>query len=187
MNNKFLIVLFLILNIAFSQTSTPDTSQMSISERTRIIDIPYPLLFGFPIFSFGIIQNSGKNELQFGAYFYGEEKENYNEFGGWSTYRIYKNGDGKGTFYGIGLGASFNVWDYEGQSEPVTAILLLPHAYIGYRWVWDNGFTIAPFIGPSWEIGKVEASDGTIKEWSDGSKSDGGLEPALGISLAYMF
>ena len=107
MNNKPLIVLFLMLNIAFSQTSTPDTSQMSSSERTRIIDIPYPLLFGFPIFSFGIIQNSGKNELQFGAYFYGEEKEKYNEFGGWSTYRIYKNGNGKGTFYGIGLGQRF--------------------------------------------------------------------------------
>jgi hypothetical protein len=74
MNNKFLIVLFLMLNIAFSQTSTPDTSQMSISERTRIIDIPYPLLFGFPVFSFGIIQNSGKNELQFGAYFYGRKR-----------------------------------------------------------------------------------------------------------------
>jgi len=63
----------------------------------------------------------------------------------------------------------------------------IPTQYIGKRWIWDNGITFAPFIGPAWEIGKVEAKDGTIKEWEDGSGSDGGFEPNIGFSLGYMF
>ena len=98
-----------------------------------------------------------------------------------------QNGKGKGLFYGVGFGVFYTNWDYEGQSEPVNSILLLPNASIGKRWIWENGLTFAPFIGPAWEIGKVEANDGTIKTWEDGSKSDGGFEPNIGFSLGYMF
>ena len=187
MKDKPLIVLIIMLNFAFSQMSTSDTTQMNDAEKTKIIEIPWPLIFGFPVFGFGVIQNNGKNELHFGAFYYDEEDEHYNEFGGWLGYRIYKNGKGKGLFYGVGIGVFYSNWDYEGQSEPVNSILLLPNASIGKRWIWENGLTFAPFIGPAWEIGKVEANDGTIKTWEDGSKSDGGFEPNIGFSLGYMF
>tara|TARA_B100001245_G_C22670941_1_gene328380 strand:- start:100 stop:336 length:237 start_codon:yes stop_codon:yes gene_type:complete len=62
---------------------------------------------------------------------------------------------------------------------------------LGYRWSWNFGLSIAPFIGGNYGIGKVEASDGTIKTFKedDGSESEitGSLNPSIGIEIGYMF
>ena len=46
-----------MLNFAFSQMSTPDTTQMNDAEKTKIIEIPWPLIFGYPVFGFGVSRN----------------------------------------------------------------------------------------------------------------------------------
>ena len=58
--------------------------------------------------------------------------------------------------------------------------------YIGYRMSWNFGLVVSPHIGMNYIIGKLEAEDGTVAEFG-GNKLDGGLSPAVGLELGYMF
>ena len=73
----------------------------------------------------------------------------------------------------------------------MSSITFWPTVNLGYRWRWDFGLSIAPFIGGNYGIGKVEASDGTVKTFKedDGSESEitGSFGPSLGISIGWMF
>ena len=51
---------------------------------------------------------------------------------------------------------------------------------------WNFGLAISPYIGVNYVIGKLEARDGSVAKFG-GNRLDGGLSPALGLELGYMF
>ena len=48
------------------------------------------------------------------------------------------------------------------------------------------GLSVAPYAGDSYGIGEVEASDGTVKAFEDGTTLTG-FGPSFGLQLGYMF
>ena len=104
-------------------------------------------------------------------------------FGGYLGHYSSIFNDGK---YDVGLGVGNFSWDYQIASETAAKLLFFPSVYIGYRMSWNFGLVVSPHIGMNYIIGKLEAEDGTVAEFG-GNKLDGGLSPAVGLELGYMF
>ena len=104
-------------------------------------------------------------------------------FGGYLSHYSSIFNDGK---YELGLGIGYFSWDYQIASETTAKLLFFPSVYIGYRMSWNFGLVVSPYIGMNYVIGKLEAEDGTVAEFG-GNKLDGGLSPAVGLELGYMF
>ena len=104
-------------------------------------------------------------------------------FGGYLGHYSSIFNDGK---YELGLGIGYFSWDYQIASETTAKLLFFPSVYIGYRMSWNFGLVVSPHIGMNYIIGKLEAEDGTVAKFG-GNKLDGGLSPAVGLELGYMF
>ena len=104
-------------------------------------------------------------------------------FGGYLGHYSSIFNDGK---YELGLGIGYFSWDYQIASETAAKLLFFPSVYIGYRMSWNFGLVVSPYIGMNYVIGKLEAEDGTVAKFG-GNKLDGGLSPAVGLELGYMF
>ena len=169
------IPLLIFANISFAQDVPTKTKMFGVN----------PLALVLNIYSghYGQITNDGANELNF-PFFFWKPSDDLTILSAGAKYRIYKDGKGKGAFYGGTINVMSISWDYEDyfSTETITGVTFTPGGEVGYRWSWDNGFTIAPIIGGGYTIGKIEASDGTEAE--DGSD---GITWSLGIGLAYMF
>lgn len=173
-------MLLILVSISFAQ---------EVPARTKMFGInPLGLLFNIYSGHFGIITNNGANELNF-PFFYWHPIDEITIIGGGAKYRVYPKKNGKAFFYGGTLSAMTISWDYETldedwnwTTETVTGVSFTPGAEIGYRWVWDNGFTLAPTIGAGYTIGKIESSDGTEADYASS-----GISWSLGIGLAYMW
>lgn len=181
---KKIIAIILSLMIT-SALFAREPSEKTITIGTDIL----PLIGGLPFGFVGLLHNDGKNEINFGSFYFNDDDENISALGLYPAYRFYPKGKGKGIFLEGGVGAGFINWDY-GQ-EKVSSITFWPTVNLGYRWSWNFGLSIAPFIGGNYGIGKVEASDGTVKTFKedDGSESEitGSFGPSMGISIGYMF
>ena len=68
----------------------------------------------------------------------------------------------------------------------MSAIAFWPTINLGYKWSFNFGLSVSPYAGGSDGIGEVEASDGTVKTFEDGSTVTG-FSPSLGLQLGYMF
>ena len=68
----------------------------------------------------------------------------------------------------------------------MSAIAFWPTINLGYKWSFNFGLSVSPYAGGSYGIGEVEASDGTVKTFEDGSTVTG-FSPSLGLQLGYMF
>ena len=180
-----IILSLMITSTLFAQESSENTRGLTIG--TDIL----PLIFGFPNGFVGLLHNEGKNEINVAAFYFkhDDDDENISFLGLYPAYRFYPKGKGKGIFFEGGVGLGFINWDY-GQ-EKVSSITFWPTVNLGYRWSWNFGLSLAPFIGGNYGIGKVEASDGTVKTFKedDGSESEitGSLNPSIGIEIGYMF
>ena len=176
---KLLIVataLVMIANISFAQESPAKTKLFGVN--------PFGLLINIYSGHYGMIINNGANELNF-TFFYWKPLDELTILSGGAKYRIYKDGNGKGIFYGGTVNVMTISWDYEpffGPTETITGVAFTPGGEVGYRWSWDNSFTLAPSIGPGFTVGKIEASDGTEADFGSG-----GLSWSGGIGLAYMW
>jgi len=170
----FISLLFLT-NISFSQDVPTKTKMFGVN--------PLGLVLNIYSGHYGQITNDGANELNF-PFFFWKPSDDLTMLGAGAKYRIYKDGKGKGAFYGGTINVMSISWDYEDyfSTETITGVTFTPGGEVGYRWSWDNGFTIAPIIGGGYTIGKIEASDGTEAEFGSG-----GITWSLGIGLAYMF
>ena len=144
------------------------------------------LAFGGHLGHYSSIFNDGKYEVGLGVGYFNPEGDNVTATGIYPSLRIYHNGKGKGTYYESGLGGGNFSWDYQIASETVAKLLFFPSVYIGYRVSWNFGLAISPYIGVNYVIGKLEARDGTVAKFG-GNRLDGGLSPALGLELGYMF
>ena len=144
-----------------------------------------PLGLVFNIYSghYAKIIKNGANELCF-PFFYWSPDEDFTIIVGGFNYRIYKDGNGRGVFYGPNISVMSTSWDYstwEG-TETVSGLTFTPGAEVGYRWAWNNGFTLAPTISLGYTVGKIEAEDGTEADYGSS-----GLSWGLGVGLAYMW
>lgn len=167
-------------------------------EKTNIFGInPYgkiinngKLVFNMYSGYYGKIINNGKNEITI-PFFYWHPITEISILSIGAKYRIYKEDDGKGLFYGSGIKFNRINWEYNRyydltsfkyKSENITGIFFVPEIEVGYRWIWDNGFTLAPNIGIGYSIGKIKSKDGIIPEYGKQ-----GLEPSFGIGLGWMW
>jgi len=184
-----IISLFVIVNISFAQEVQTKTKMFGVN--------PFGLIINLYSGHYGQITNDGANELNFPFFFWkslspeDQPKDDITMLGAGAKYRIYKNGKGKGAFYGGTINVMSINWEYEYfdmfsgfATETITGVTFTPGGEVGYRWSWDNGFTFAPTIGGGYTIGKIEASDGTEADIGIGSA---GFAWSLGLGLAYMF
>ena len=163
-----------------------DVQQFTPKKVTIGIDL-LPLIGGFANAQFGFLHNNGKNEVSIGGFTGQNPDEDLGFVGIWPSYRLYPIGEGilKDIFLEGGFGVGFINWDY--SKEEVSAITFWPTVNLGYRLSWNFGLSVAPYVGGNYAIGKVEASDGTVKTFEDGSELTGSFGPSFGLELGYMF
>ena len=188
---KLAIIVLAIVVVGWSLTTTATTQETL--QRTQMLGVnPLGLIFNIYSGHYSRLLNNGTSEVNI-PFFYWQPLDELTILGAGVKYRLYKDGNGKGMFYGGGVRFFSVSWDYETiyfdedfnliiTAENVTGVSFTPEAEVGYRWSWENGFTLAPSIGVGFTIGKIEATDGTESEY--GSY---GLSWNLGLGLAYMF
>ena len=171
-----MILMLSIISSSIAQESTPK----KITIGTDLA----PLAFGAPNAYIGLTHN---NEIGIAAFSGQDKDENLSFIGIFPSYRLYPIGEGtlKGIFVEGGIGIGFINWDY--VKEEVSAISFWPTVNLGYKWSFDFGLSLAPYIGGNYGIGEVKASDGTIKTFEDGSELTGSLAPSFGLQIGYSF
>ena len=176
---KKIIAIILSLMIT-SALFAREPSEKTITIGTDIL----PLIGGLPFGFVGLLHNDGKNEINFGSFYFNDDDENISAIGLFPSYSFYPRGKGKGIFFEGGVGLGFINWDY--AKEEVSAITFWPTINLGYKWSFNFGLSVAPYAGGSYGIGEVEASDGTVKTFEDGTTLTG-FGPSFGLQLGYMF
>jgi hypothetical protein len=150
-------------------------------ERTKYFGInPLGLVFNIYSGEFGMQINNKANEINV-PFFFWAPTDDITIIGVGGYYRFYKDENGVGFFYGAGASVGSVSWDYttdDYNKKTEAAITITPNIEGGYRWAWDNGFTIAPTISLGYSIGGLEG---------DASYGVSGLSWGLGLGLAYMF
>ena len=169
------ILLFFCFSFLFSEETVVRKNVFGIN--------PLGLLFKIYAGEYGRIINNGANEINI-PFFYWHPINNSNEdlslMGIGARYRFYKHKNGKGPFYGPTVSVAKVSWEID--DDKVDAVAFSPGAEIGYRWAWDNGFTLAPTIGASYSFGKVETNDGVEADFASS-----GFAFSLGLGLAIMW
>jgi len=152
---------------------------------------PLGLLFKIYSGEYSRFLGTGESEVNV-PFFYWAPLDELTILGAGGKYRMYKDGNAEGIFYGGGLVFYSVSWDYTStvfsgtgfrtQTESVTGITITPQLEGGYRWRWQSGFTLAPSLTLGYVIGSVKASDGSVSEFGSAGFSWG-----LNLGLAYMF
>ena len=185
-----------ILTIAVFLISSTSLFAQNYTGKTTIVGLnPFGLLVGLYSGSIGAIINDGGNEMLFrGSYWSPPEPlDDLTLMAAGGEFCFYTAKNGKGFFYSGTFGASYINWDYKTYSydlnfdqvetkESITGTVISPGVNVGYRWAWNNGFTLAPTIGAAYSLGEIKASDGTVPDF----KFDG-FGISLGLGLGLMF
>ena len=141
-----------IVTIVLALAITSVLSAQESTNKTIMIGTDLaPWAFGAANGYFGLIHNSGKNEIGIAAFSGKDDDENLSFLGISPSYRLYPSGKGKGIFFEGGLGLGFINWDY--VKEEVSAITFWPTVNLGYRLSWNFGFSVAPYVGGNYGIG----------------------------------
>ena len=149
---------------------------------------PLGLLINIYSGYYSTIMNDGEVEINVPFFYWNEPLgvDDLSLIGLGAKYRIYKDGDNKGVFYGGGISIFSISWDYtpffSSTTESISATTFTPKAEIGYRINWDNGFTLAPDLELGFTLGSVEASDGTEADFGSA-----GLSWGIGIGAGWRF
>ena len=186
------LLLSISINLSFAQQDETIRVEYGNSKSTMFGINPLGLLLNMYSGHLGIITNNGANEINI-PFFYWSPLENLTLIGGGLGYRFYKDGNGKGRFFGATVDLMYLTWDIETwsydsnynlvtQTETVETIGITPGVHVGYRWAWNNGFTLAPTIGVAYTVGEAKDSSGNTPDFNFS-----GFGPTLGIGLAYMF
>ena len=149
---------------------------------------PLGLLFNIYSGEYGrFLDEQGSSEINVPFVFWAYSDWSYIGIG--AKYRMYKDGNGAGVYYGGGLYVTSFNWDYsywdggvrkKGSSNWMT---FSPKGELGYRWSWPSGWTIAPSIELGYKVS-------TYKDPFTGADSDygtSGFDWGLNIGLAFMF
>ncbi|HAW49366.1 TPA: hypothetical protein DCX16_00210 [bacterium] len=189
---KIVVVLAIMVFTLPALISTAMAQELS--RRTQWAGVnPLGLLFKIYAGHYGRYLKNRAADLTI-PFFYWHPVDDLVILGGGVKYHIYKDGDGRGVFYGGGATCCHVTWDYEWleyenytwkqKTERITVFTFTPQAEVGYRWLFGkhNELTIAPSISLGSTVGKVKSSTG--EEATYGSS---GFHWGLGLGLAYMF
>ena len=150
---------------------------------------PFLLIFNAYSGEYGrFLDAEGTTEINVPFYFF-----SYGDFtamGLGAKYRMYKDGNGEGVFYGGGLTVDSWTWEdwylnTSGEWEDITWMTITPMGELGYRWSWANGWTIAPSIELGFGVSTFDAGDNTLI--SDPDYGAQGLDWGINLGVAYMF
>ena len=160
-----ILAITILSNFGFSQDF--DVEIMDV--KLKIIELN-PLLAPFGIYSgsFGMVNDNGTNEIAFPFFYWNisndDTGDGFSSISLGARYRIYKNKNGKGFFYGPFVGVN-NVtitltstainenYEFVETQDEVSGLTYKVGCDIGYRWMWDAGFTLAPSIGIKYNVG----------------------------------
>lgn len=154
---------------------------------------PLGLLFKIYSGEYGRFLDNGATEINV-PFFFWQPLDELTIIGLGAQYRMYKDGNGAGIFYGGGVSFGSVTWDYETTTfnsttftfetttESVTGIVVGPEGVVGYRWLWDSGLTLAPSLTLGYAFGKVESSSGVVP-----STNPAGFQYGLGLGFGYNF
>ena len=155
---------------------------------------PFGLIFNIYSGEYGrFLDAEGTTELNVPFFFF--TFEDFTAIGLGAKYRIYKDGNGEGVFYGGGL--TVDSWTWEDVTtdidltttpwtytvEDVTWLTITPLAELGYRWSWPSGWTIAPSLELGFKVSTFDGED----DWGDLDYGAQGLHWGLNLGIAYMF
>jgi hypothetical protein len=156
---------------------------------------PFGLIFNINSGEYGrFLDAEGTTEINIP--FYATIWDDINAYGIGANYRIYKDGNGEGIFYGGGIEMDMVTWEWDwvtwnsttstwdNTSEKESWTTFTPLGELGYRWTWANGWTIAPSIEAGFTVSTYESSNDL---WGDPEYGDGGVAWGLNLGIAYMF
>ncbi len=167
--------------------SSTALAQEKLEKKNAIGVNPLGLLFKIYSGEYSRFLGTGESEVNV-PFFWWAPLDELTILGIGGKYRMYKDGNAEGIFYGGGLALYSVSWDYQTvtftgtKTESVTGVTLTPQLEGGYRWRWQSGFTLAPSLTLGYVIGSVKSSDGTVSEYGSSGFSWG-----LNLGLAYMF
>lgn len=193
MKNVFKIILAISIfsNLGFSQ-------EEPIAVKSNIVELnPLLAIIGMYSGSYGMVRDNGANEIAF-PFFYmdytsDDTGDGISSVSIGARYRIYKNSNGKGFFYGPFVGVNKITitlstttydenWVATETQEEASGMTYKAGCDIGYRWMWDSGFTLAPSIGLKYSMGSVETTSGETSE-----EVESGIGTQLGIGVGWAF
>ena len=154
-----------------------------VSKKTQWVGVnPLGLVFNMYGGHYGRYVKDGAADITV-PFFFWNPTEDCSMIGVGAKYHIYKDGDGKGVFYGGGDQVMRVNWDYT-KTEQITATTFTPQGEVGYRWIWGKNkeLTIAPSMAAGVTMGEVKSNSGVAAEYGSA-----GFSWQLGIGLAYMF
>ena len=149
---------------------------------------PFGLIFNIYSGEYGrFLDAEGTTEINIP--FYATIWDNINAYGIGAKYRIYKDGNGEGIFYGGGIELDMVTWEWDWwngttwDTQDESWTIITPLGELGYRWTWDNGWTIAPSIEAGFTVSTYDGDDA----WGDPDYGAGGIAWGLNLGIAYMF
>lgn len=150
---------------------------------------PFGLLFNIYSGEYGRFMDAeGTTEINVPFYFF--SYEDFTAIGLGAKYRIYKDKNGEGVFYGGGL--TIDSWSWKDiyywdgstwKTDDTTWLTITPLGEAGYRWSWANGWTIAPSLELGFSVSTFDGNDA----WGDLDYGAQGLHWGLNLGVAYMF
>lgn len=150
---------------------------------------PLGLIFGIYSGEYSRFMDDGATEIHV-PFFYWNPITDLTVLGLGAQYRMYLDKNGNGIFYGGGVrfgsvswkASYFDANTFQIKSETVSAIVFGPEGVAGYRWLWENGLTVAPSLTLGYNIGKVEDPTGGTP-----STNPAGFQWGIGLGLGYNF
>jgi hypothetical protein len=177
---KIMILLVIILTLSFGSILSAD----NFGKQNYAGINPFGLLIHYYSGDFGhYLDSKGSTEVNIpiGYFSYGD----YTYFSIGGKYRLYKDKNAEGIFYGAGLIYSHYGWDFNWltDNKSLSWNVFTPIVEGGYRWSWANGWTVAPSLELGYDISNYDDSD----DWSKPTYGDGGISWGLNLGVGYMF
>jgi len=182
---KILIVAALLICAAFANLKADTFGKQNYAGIN-----PFGLVFGMYSGEYGrFLDAKGAAEINVPFVFW--KYEDYMYVGLGAKYRMYKDKNGEGVFYGGGIYATSWSWDYkwpdsnsQWKDETASWFTVTPMAEAGYRWSWANGWTVAPSL----ELGyRIATADDKYNGITVDDSYLSGFSWGLNVGLAYMF
>jgi|GEM_PF-1078165 len=186
---KLMLILSLLIVMTVVSNSEESVKSSKVDKfhgKTMYLGVnPLGLILNIYSGQVGFMLNEGASEFNI-PFFYWSPIDDLTLTGAGVEYLWYKDKNGAGLHYGV----TFSVFSVTnsvlsgfGETKDYSWITYTPGGKVGYRWVWDNGFTLAPSIGLGYMMGEADVEDGVTLS----SEADPGLTWDVGLGFAFMW
>lgn len=134
------------------------TAGSAFAEKDNVFGVnPLAAVFGYYSGEYGRFIKDGAAEINvpFTYYSYDLLDAEISGFGIGANYRLYKNKNKVGLFYGGGVDYAYTANKLEGFYD-ISYHKIIPAGVLGYRWTWESGFTLAPSASLGYQISTAE-------------------------------